>query len=162
MLRLFRLLGCGSCLPCGSSSSSQFPEPVQSSFLPADQSAKRAGLKLGPQFPRLALNPLEAGTKAGTKKKNRFLSQQQGWCGRRVPRPVRRGRRPWVTMPASLLRLLVPDSLARPPKRLDSFFLHRSHSDIFLLILVYLNTSINSGTYLATTVVLVAVIISAE
>ena len=117
MLRLFRLLGCGSCLPCGSSSSSQFPEPVQSSFLPADQSAKRAGLKLGPQFPRLALNPLEAGTKAGTKKKNRFLSQQQqGWCGRRVPRPVRRGRRPWVTMPASLLRLLVPDSLARPTK----------------------------------------------
>ena len=70
-------MGRGSCLPCGSSSSSQFPEPVQSSFLPADQSAKRAGLKLGPQFPRLALNPLEAGTKAGTKKKNRFLSQQQ-------------------------------------------------------------------------------------
>ena len=64
MLRLFRLLGCGSCLPCGSSSSSsQFPEPVQSSFLPADQSAKRAGLKLGPQFPRLALNPLESGDK---------------------------------------------------------------------------------------------------
>ena len=161
MLRLFRLLGCGSCLPCGSSSSSQFPEPVQSSFLPADQSAKRAGLKLGPQFPRLALNPLEAGTKAGTKKKNRFLSQQQGWCGRRVPRPVRRGRRPWVTMPASLLRLLVPDSLARPTKHCI-FFLHSSHSDIFLLILVYMNTSINSGTYLATTVVLVAVIISAE
>ena len=78
MLRLFRLLGCGSCLPCGSSSSSQFPEPVQSSFLPADQSAKRAGLKLGPQFPRLALNPLEAGTKAGTKKKNRFLSAAAG------------------------------------------------------------------------------------
>ena len=106
--------------------------------------------------------PKSSGGKAGTKKKNRFLSQQQPWCGRRVPRPVRRGRRPWVTMPASLLRLLVPDSLARPPKRLDSFFLHSSHSDIFLLILVYLNTSINSGTYLATTVVLVAVIISAE
>ena len=135
MLRLFRLLGCGSCLPCGSSSSSQFPEPVQSSFLPADQSAKRAGLKLGPQFPRLALNPRELGLRPGTKKKNRFLSSVGAGCHARCRSEEGAGR---GQMPASLLRLLVPASfcckhhsphfLRRAPRQTRAPFSHISNT----------------------------------
>ena len=116
MLRLFGLLGCETWVMSAMWLIIIIAVPRTGSiqFFAGRPKCEEGGVEA--RAPVSEAGPKSSGGKAGTKKKNRFLSQQQPWCGRRVPRPVRRGRRPWVTMPASLLRLLVPDSLARPTK----------------------------------------------
>ena len=114
------------------------------------QTPNRAGLKLGPQFPRPDLNPRELELRPGTKKKNRFLSSVGAGCHARCRSEEGAGTRVvpaqewWVTCQlvcsahSARLQLVSPAHFLRRPPRLLPYFQ------------TFLTVDTSAGTFLPT------------